>query len=172
MICTEILGNIRDFDTAGRRVETVDIEWSDANKKIHRRVTSAGEEIGIRMDDSVLTKGLYDGDVIYADEDRLIVVRTPACPVIAISIEKEMPQMIAKVCYEIGNRHAPLFYGDDLYSFVTPYNEPMLVMLRKIPHVKAQTVTEKLNFEHRISTSAHHHHHESEEHDHHHEGEG
>lgn len=164
MICTKILGNIDSFDPAGRRVETVDIEWSDANKKIHRCVTSSGEEIGIRMDDTVLTRGLYEGDVIYEDPERIIVVNTPPCQIIDIRIDNKYPAQIAKVCYEIGNRHAPLFRGEDNFQYIVPYDEPMLAMLKKIPHADAEVRTEKLNFLKKISTSAHHHHEHGHEH--------
>ena len=67
--------------------------------------------------------------------------------------------MVAKVCYEIGNRHAPLFYGHDDFSFVTPYDEPMLVMLKKMHGIDVERAVEKLDFEHRVSASIHHHHH-------------
>ena len=67
--------------------------------------------------------------------------------------------MVAKVCYEIGNRHAPLFYGKDALSFLTPYNEPMLQMFGKLHGVKAEKAVEKLDFDRRISSGAHSHHH-------------
>ena len=67
--------------------------------------------------------------------------------------------MTAKVCYEIGNRHAPLFYGNDEYTFITPYDEPMMVMLSKLHGITVQQKTMTLNFEHRICAAIHNHHH-------------
>lgn len=157
MVCTEIIGKIKDIDTTGKKINKVSVEWSDASKKIQRLTTDSGDEIGIHMDDSILVRGLYEGDVIYQDDDRIIVVETPPCEVINIYVDHDHPSLIAKVCYEIGNRHAPLFYGNDIYSFVTPYNEPMLVMLEKIHGVRCDKKMAKLDFEKRISTTVHHH---------------
>lgn len=67
--------------------------------------------------------------------------------------------MIAKTCYEIGNRHAPLFYGENIFTFVTPYNEPMFLMLSKLHGVTAEKTTMRLDFDKRISATVHNHHH-------------
>ena len=112
MLCEKILGKLKDFDLTGKTVEYVDIEWHEAFKRIHRKTTDSGREVGIRLDDSVLTRGLFQGDVIYADENLVIAVNTPPCEVIEVSLEPGHEKYVAKVCYEIGNRHAPLFWGD------------------------------------------------------------
>jgi len=66
MICEKILGKIEDFDPTGKKIEYIDIEWAESTKKVHRKQTESGLEVGLRMDDSVLVRGLYEGDVIYA----------------------------------------------------------------------------------------------------------
>ena len=130
MLCEQVLGKLHDFDTTGKTIEYVDIEWHEAFKKIHKKTTDKGTEVGIRMDDSILARGLYPGH----------------------------EKMSAKVCYEIGNRHAPLFWGEN-DTFITIYNEPMLVMLQKIHGVQAEKEVLKLDFDRRISASIHNHHH-------------
>lgn len=65
MVCEKVIGKLKDVDIAGKTVEYVDIEWHEAFKKIHRKVTGQGCEVGIRMDDSILTRGLFQDDVIY-----------------------------------------------------------------------------------------------------------
>ena len=111
MLCEKIIGRIPDLDLTGKAVDYVEIEWYEAFKKIHKKVTNRGGEIGIRLDDSVLSRGLYEGDVIYEDEKTAVVVKTPPCEVIRVRVDRDHLQAAAKVCYEIGNRHAPLFYG-------------------------------------------------------------
>lgn len=159
MICTKIFGKLNDMDLTGRKTEFVDIQWHEAFKKIHRKTTDQGREIGIRMDDSVLKTGLLQDDVIYQDETLVIAVNTPPCEAIRISFAEGHEKMAAKVCYEIGNRHAPLFWGEG-DTFITLYDEPMLVMLNKIHGVRAEREIIKLDFENRISASVHNHHHE------------
>ena len=158
MLCEQVLGKLHDFDTEGNIEEYVDIEWHEAFKKIHKKTTDKGTEVGIRMDDSILSRGLYQYDVIYADDKKIIAVNTPPCEVIRVSFTPGHEKMAAKVCYEIGNRHAPLFWGED-DTFITIYNEPMLVMLQKIHGVKAEKEVRKLDFDKRISASIHNHHH-------------
>ena len=110
MLCEQVLGKLHDFDTTGKTIEYVDIEWHEAFKKIHKKTTDKGTEVGIRMDDSILARGLYQDDVIYADDEKLVVVNTPPCEVIRVSLTPGHEKMSAKVCYEIGNRHASLFW--------------------------------------------------------------
>lgn len=158
MLCEQVLGKLHDFDTAGKTVEYVDIEWHEAFKKIHKKTTDKGTEVGIRMDDSILTRGLYQDDVIYADDEKIVAVNTPPTEIIRVALTPGHDKMAAKVCYEIGNRHAPLFWGED-DTFITIYNEPMLVMLQKIHGVTAEKEIFKLDFDKRISASIHNHHH-------------
>ncbi|MGN1185016.1 MAG: urease accessory protein UreE [Oliverpabstia sp.] len=158
MLCEQVLGKLEDLDVSGKTVEYVDIEWHEAFKRIHKKITDQGREVGIRMDDSILSRGLFQGDVIYQDEDVTVVVNTPPCEIIEITLAPGHEKMAAKVCYEIGNRHAPLFWGEK-DTFITIYNEPMLVMLSKIHGVTAEKKIAKLDFDRRISASIHNHHH-------------
>lgn len=158
MLCEQIFGKIDEIDASGKVVEYVDIEWHEAFKKIHRKVTDQGRDVGIRMGDEVLSRGLFRGDVIYMDDGLLIVVNTPPCEVIEISFTPGHEMMAAKACYEIGNRHAPLFWGEN-NTYITIYDEPMMVMLSKIHGVIAAKKVMKLDFDQRISAAIHNHHH-------------
>lgn len=122
-------------------------------------MTDKGEEVGIRLDDTVLSRGLYEGDILYLDKERALVVHTPKCMVIRVKVDENHPHMAAKVCYEIGNRHAPLFYGEEENTFITPYNEPMYLMLEKLHGVTATKEIQRLDFDRRISAAVHNHHH-------------
>ena len=158
MLCEQVLGKLEDLDVSGKTVEYVDIEWHEVFKRIHKKITDQGREVGIRMDDSILSRGLFQGDVIYQDETVIVAVNTPPCEIIEIALAPGHEKMAAKVCYEIGNRHAPLFWGEK-DTFITIYNEPMLVMLSKIHGVIAEKKIAKLDFDRRISASLHNHHH-------------
>lgn len=95
MLCEQVLGKLHDFDTTGKTIEYVDIEWHEAFKKIHKKTTDKGTEVGIRMDDSILARGLYQDDVIYADNEKLVVVNTPPCEVIRVSLTPGHEKMSA-----------------------------------------------------------------------------
>ena len=44
MLCEQVLGKLHDFDTTGKTIEYVDIEWHEAFKKIHKKTTGAPPE--------------------------------------------------------------------------------------------------------------------------------
>ncbi len=157
MICENVLGKIGDAEFSGKTIDYVDIFWDEAFKKLHRKTSQGGAELGIRLDDWVLTKGLNQDDVLGVEGDTVYAVNIPACEAIIVKVDAHHSHMVAKVCYEIGNRHAPLFWGEEEGSFITPYNEPMKVMLDKIHGVSTKVEEVKLNFDNRISAAVHSH---------------
>ena len=157
MICEKLLGKVSDAEYCGKKIDYVDICWDEAFKKLHRKTSAGGVEIGIRLDDSILTRGLKQDDVLIAEGDTVYAVNIPPCRAIIIRIDAGHPHMTAKACYEIGNRHAPLFWGEEDGVFITPYNEPMRVMLEKLHGVETEIADVKLDFDRRISASVHSH---------------
>lgn len=157
MLCVKILGNINDERFRGLKADYVDIEWHEAFKKLHRKVTHNGEEIGIRLENDILTTGLREGDVLYADDEKAVVVNIPPCEAIAVDIAPDHVKSKIKAAYEIGNKHASLFYGENENQFLTPYNEPTLELLNKIHGVKAYKTIVKFDFNKAISSSINNH---------------
>lgn len=157
MIVEAIIGNLEETKFQEKTIEYVDIEWHEAFSKLHRKTTKEGTEVGIRLGNEVLTRGLRQDDVLYADAKKVIAVNIPPCEVIEATVAADHPRMREKLCYEVGNRHATLFWGDADNTFVTPYNEPMLVMLSKLHGVTAVKKTQKLNFHHAISSTVNAH---------------
>ena len=39
MLCEQVLGKLHDYDITGKTIEYVDIEWHEAFKKIHNKIT-------------------------------------------------------------------------------------------------------------------------------------
>lgn len=153
MVCETVIGNLEDGNFQGKTVEYVDIDWHSAFQKVHKKVTKEGTEVGIRLDNDVLMKGLRTGDVLYEDDSRVIAVNIPPCDVIIATIEHHHDHMIAKLCYEVGNRHSSLFWGEDDHTFIIPYNEPMLTMIDKIHGVQTKVESLTLDFNKAISSS-------------------
>lgn len=159
MLCEHILGTLQDTDTTGKTIVTVDIPWHDAFKKIHRLTAANGQEVGIRMDDSILTRGLRQGDVIYNDENTIVTVNIPACDAIRAEVRKDHPRQIAKLCYEVGNTHTTMFRGEDDFTFYIPYHEPMMEKLSHIHGVSVEKVHIQFDFDKALSSSINNHHH-------------
>ena len=157
MIVSEILGNIRDCEPGERTVDPVWLEWYELEKKLLRKTSAAGEEVGIRLKDSghahssvpeshahgsdaeehthgsgagdySYIRPMKDGDILYADDSRVIVVRLLPCEVTVIPVHtmKEM----GRLCFELGNRHLSLSIGDS--QVTVPYDEPTFRYLEKL----------------------------------------
>lgn len=159
MLCEQILGKLSDMDTTGKTIETVDIEWHEAFKKIHRKTTSSGKEIGIRLDDSVLSRGLRQDDVIYQDDSTIVAVNIPPCDAIRAKVREDHPRQIAKLCYEVGNTHTTMFRGEDDFTFYIPYHEPMMDKLAHIHGVSVEKVSIRFDFDQSLSSTINNHHH-------------
>jgi urease accessory protein len=110
---------IRKIDL--RKQEAADIlwlHWYETSKRILHKQTVKGKNITLRFLDQ--DPMLEEGDVLLEDDDTIIAV--DILPAEAIVIKPAgMPEM-ASLCYEIGNKHLPLFYEAD--TLLVPYEAP------------------------------------------------
>ena len=156
MLIEKVIGKIDDEEYIDKKVDYVDIQWHESFKKLHKKVSKNGLEIGMKLDNSILTKGLRQGDVLAVNSDTIIAVNIP--PTKALVINVDNPKLIAKVCYEIGNKHATLFRGENDNQFITIFDDPMKAMLEKIG-VSVEVKEVKFDFDKSISSSINNHHH-------------
>ena len=159
MICDRILGKTDDAAFAGRKIDYVDVEWHEAFTKLHRKVSHMGEDVGIRMGNEVLKRGLNQNDVLYADEEKVIAVNIPECEAIRAEVSKDYPEQIARLCYEVGNTHTSMFRGEDAFTFYTPYHEALLQKLDQLHGVTVEKVWKKFDFTQALSSAINNHHH-------------
>ena len=156
MLVEKVIGNINDEQFKNSNIDYVDIEWHEAFKKLHRKTSQSGIEVGIKLDNDILTRGLRQGDVLAINEDNVIAVNIPKDKALVVKVDDT--HLVPKVCYEIGNRHATLFQGSSHNEFITIYSEPMKEMLEKIG---ANVTVEEIQFDFNKSISssinAHHH---------------
>ena len=156
MLVEKVIGNINDEQFKNSNIDYVDIEWHEAFKKLHRKTSQSGIEVGIKLDNDILTRGLRKGDVLAINEDNFIAVNIPKDKALVVKVDDT--HLVPKVCYEIGNRHATLFEGSSHNEFITIYSEPMKEMLEKIG---ANATVEEIQFDFNKSISssinAHHH---------------
>ncbi|GFZ32045.1 urease accessory protein UreE [Clostridium zeae] len=124
MLVENILGTLEDFDVHGKEIDFVDIEWYEVNKKIIKKVSSSGRQVGIRLDGS---RKLNHKDVLHDDSEFIVIVNIPECE--AISIKPSTMEEMGRICYEIGNKHIPLFLHQQ--EILVPYDEPLMKLLEK-----------------------------------------
>lgn len=104
--------------------ETVVLNWEDRTRSRLKLTTSMGTELGIALPTGT---GLRDGDILYMDESRYIVVEAAEDDLIVI-YPRDMTEA-AFVAYEIGNRHLTVSINSE--SIMTPYNRLFEDLLKK-----------------------------------------
>ena len=136
MFITEILGNLDSIDIKARSIDRVWIEWWDARKKIARLTSEKGKDVAIKLQNSP-KEGMSDGDILYADSKEIVCISIH--PVRTLCVSMQTISDIARVCYEIGNRHAPLFFSPKsdqntqfLLTLCTPYELPIERLFQKM----------------------------------------
>jgi urease accessory protein len=87
--------------------------------------------------------------------DAVVAVNLLPCPVLVITVKDH--HKIAKVCYEIGNKHASLFYGENHDELITPYDKTIEALMQKL-NIETRTTEVKLDFAKSISSGGPHTH--------------
>ncbi|HDY72137.1 MAG TPA: hypothetical protein ENH50_10790 [Nitrospirae bacterium] len=108
----------------GLERDTVVLNREDRRRYRQRIRTTKGIEIGIALPTGTL---MQDGDVLYLDNDRYIVVEAEKEDMIVIFPENTIRS--AMVAYEIGNRHLPISLKGG--NIVTPHDRFIEEFLRK-----------------------------------------
>ncbi|MDR3172898.1 MAG: hypothetical protein LBU19_01490 [Treponema sp.] len=159
MLCEKILGSRADFP--GETADYVTVEWHERRKKLHRKTSANGADIAIRLGDN--ERGLRQDDVIGIEGDTVYTVDIPAFEVLRITITDGHRYAVETVCWETGNRHIPLFLGEDEGEFLIPWDDPLEKLLEKIHGIKTEKMICKVDFSREISGGEsrreHHEHH-------------
>ncbi|RBL88854.1 urease accessory protein UreE [Chitinophaga flava] len=133
MIIDKIIGNIDTLPVGGRTIDPLMLEWFETTKRIQRKHTQQGMEIAVRF----LKEGqrLHIGDILYMDNEKAVVV--DIIPSDAIVVTPRSLLEMGSVCYEIGNKHLPVFIQND--QVLLPFEEPIFHWLQAAGY---QTVKE------------------------------
>ncbi len=127
MIIKEKSGNINS-SFVNKNIDWLDLEWHEANKRILHKKTRSGKEVTLKFLNE--NQNLTQGDILFEDAEIIIAVDIHPCEAIVIK-PKTMFEMAA-VCYEIGNKHLPLFYQDD--ELLIAYEAPLFNLLMSLGH--------------------------------------
>ena len=123
MLIQEKIGHINSFQINNQIIDLLPLEWYETRKRILRKQTNSGTEVLLKFLNE--NPDLTEGDILYADESTIILVSILPCSCIVMQ-PKNMFEM-ASVCYEIGNKHLPLFYEAD--QLLVPFEMPLFNLL-------------------------------------------
>jgi len=114
MLVTAKLDKINELSKSG--IDILFLHWYETNKRILHKQTVSGKNISLRFLQE--NPAFETGDILYRDETTTIVV--DILPAEAIVIKPSDMFEMASLCYEIGNKHLPLFYEDE--TLLVPYD--------------------------------------------------
>jgi urease accessory protein len=117
------IGNVISHSINNKKIDWLQLEWHEARKRILRKQTVSGKDISIKFLNE--NPDLTEGDILFEDDNTIIAVSVLPCDCIVIK-PINMFEM-ASVCYEIGNKHLPLFYEDE--SLLVPFDAPLMRLL-------------------------------------------
>lgn len=118
------IGNILSTSIHNRVIDALQLDWYETNKRILHKRTAGGKNLTLRFlkENPCLT----EGDILYEDEECMVVVEILPCD--AIIIRPKNMYEAASICYEIGNKHLPLFFQDE--ELLVPHDVPVLQLLK------------------------------------------
>lgn len=130
MIINAILGNIFNGEEwRGYSPDYLELEWYELNKRIMRKTTT--NMLDARINLTRENASFSDGDILGVKHNMIVVVKVKPCECIEI-IPKNYLEL-ARVCYEVGNRHAPIFIDElDSTVLLLAMDNPLLQMLKKM----------------------------------------
>ncbi|PAF51600.1 urease accessory protein UreE [Helicobacter sp. 13S00477-4] len=149
MPITKLQGNLKDLNISALQIDYIDLQWYDTRKKIARWKTRNGKEIMMRLE-KYPKIGLSQGDILQKLENEVIAINI--LPTETIHIYAANTIEVAKICYEIGNRHAALFFGENEFEFKTPFEKPIKDLFDKLA-IKNVILNSKLDASERINIS-------------------
>jgi urease accessory protein len=123
MLIQAKLGHWDSFTTTDKTVDTLPLEWYETNKRILHKQTVSGRQLTLKFLQE--SHQLRQGDILWADDTTLIAVDILPCD--CLVLQPATMQEMASLCYEIGNKHLPLFYqAPDL---LMPFDQPLYQLL-------------------------------------------
>ncbi|PSL27048.1 urease accessory protein UreE [Chitinophaga ginsengisoli] len=128
IIIEKIEGNVVNGSAAQRVIDPLLLEWFETGKRLLRRHTQGGQEVALRfMREAPM---LQQGDIVWMDDKKAIAI--DIIPAAAIVLQPVTMKDMATVCYEIGNKHLPLFLEGN--EVLVPYEEPLFRWLEAKGH--------------------------------------
>lgn len=123
MLLQKKIGNINSYTVDSKTIDWMNLEWHETRKRILRKQTNSGKDVSIKFLNE--NPDLTDGDILFEDDSSIIAISVLACD--CIMIQPTNMFEIASVCYEIGNKHLPLFYEDE--CLLVPFDAPLMKLL-------------------------------------------
>lgn len=152
MLIQQKIGNINSIQLNKRVIDILPLEWYETNKRILHKHTLAGVPVVMKF--LKQDPNLKQDDVVFEDESCVVVIEIVPCE--SIVVRPSGMYQLASLCYEIGNKHLPLFMEGD--EVLVPYETPLFRLLAECGF---QPEKENRKLIHRLKSSVVPHGHEN-----------
>ena len=124
-------------------IDFLSIQWYEANRTVMKRKTEGGRDISLSR---LPGEAIHDGEVIYVAEDFIVKARIEPC--ICIILCTDDISTIGSFCFDVGNRHLPIFDIDG--KITVSYDARLFQALSGKYGDQVQIGTEVLDIKHAI----------------------
>jgi len=126
MVITEKIGTLTDFDISNMEIDFIDFEWHEVHKRILHKKSRSQQKVSVKFLGQ--NPNFTQDDVLLKTTNVLLVVNILPCDCIIIRTKSSFE--LASVCYEIGNRHLPLFYEEN--QLMVAFEKPLFYYLKAL----------------------------------------
>lgn len=124
IMVSEVIRNAKNEDLSSKEVDFFDIEWFESTRKLLRKTSQKGKEVGMRILKENFRLKHYD--VLWEDGDKILLVNV--LPADAVVVQPKTMREMGTICFEIGNQHIPIFIEND--EVIIPYEDPIFNLLK------------------------------------------
>ncbi|GGK83361.1 urease accessory protein UreE [Rufibacter glacialis] len=121
IVVTQALENLHGL--GNRTIDFFVIEWYEASKSRMKKKTRGGIDVLV---EKAHRSALEDGDLLYLSEERAILLKIKPCD--CVVLRPQSLQEVGTLCFEIGNKHVPIFITHENEVCVA-YDAPLYQLL-------------------------------------------
>jgi urease accessory protein len=107
----------------GELMDCIEFEWFESGKKVLRKTSRGGDDVGLR-----LTSRVSNGSIVQGTDGKSYIAEILPCRLLRISADSAAE--LGRICYELGNRHLPADIGGDYVK--TPFDAPLTEHLQRL----------------------------------------
>ena len=101
----------------------IDLEWFETNKRIQHKTARDGKAFRFKFLQE--NPNLQQGEIIHQEQGKDYTIQILPCECLVIKPKNNFET--ASICYEIGNKHLPLFYESE--ELLVPFEKPLFRQL-------------------------------------------
>lgn len=124
-------------------IDFLSLQWYEVNRTVIKRKTEGGRAISLSRFPGT---PIHDDEIVHTTDSLVVKARIEPC--ICIVLHADDIATIGSFCFDVGNRHLPIFCIED--KIVVSYDGRLFQALSGKYGVKVQMETKVLNVEYAI----------------------